>query len=148
VVFKRESVTERLKELDVVLALLRRYADKTPADLQADLALRWIVERGLLAGATLIFDVADHILAAHFTLYPQTYRESLERLRDRGVISPSLWEKMATFAGLRNILAHEYMTIDIPKVHRQFLRALETFPQFQREVQEWLDREGKGHGDK
>jgi hypothetical protein len=30
------------------------------------LSQRWIIERGLIAGASIIFDVADHILIADF----------------------------------------------------------------------------------
>jgi lambda repressor-like predicted transcriptional regulator len=53
-VIKRSSILERLHELDTVLQELRRYQHVDAQTLQSDLSQRWIVERGLIAAATLI----------------------------------------------------------------------------------------------
>ena len=105
-VLKQTVVEERLKALDEVLSELRRHRNLVVADLQRSLATRWIVERGLIAAASLIFDVADHILAAHEGIYPSTYADSLHQLNQRSVISDVLYGELGGLAGLRNVLVH------------------------------------------
>ena len=68
-VVKRSSIVERLKELDVVVQELGQYQATSLADLRADLSRRWVIERGLIAAATLILDIADHILSGQFSTY-------------------------------------------------------------------------------
>jgi len=84
-VLKKDLVLERLKELDTVLGELNRYKNVHIAQLRG--SLRWTIERGLIAGAMLIFDVVDHILSAVFGIYSETCESSLESLRNREVIS-------------------------------------------------------------
>lgn len=89
--FRRESVDERLKELDIIRRELSRYGDITLDSLRSDLSERWIIERGLIAGASVIFDIADHILSEEFGVYPESYEESLKGLFDNEVISEELY---------------------------------------------------------
>ena len=89
-VLKQEIISERLKEMDTVLEELSLYRAKSPEDLKASLSMRWTVERGLIALANLVFDAADHVLSGHFGVYSDTYEETLEQLRDKGVISQSI----------------------------------------------------------
>ncbi|MBI5192836.1 MAG: hypothetical protein HZA08_05280 [Nitrospirae bacterium] len=56
-VFKPEHIIARLKELDTVVEELSHYKDLTIEDLKNSLSKRWTVERGLIAGANLIFDM-------------------------------------------------------------------------------------------
>ncbi|MCA9927686.1 MAG: hypothetical protein KC419_04390 [Anaerolineales bacterium] len=79
-VVKRNIITARLKELDRVVQELRQYENTTLAELQSELSRRWILERGLIAAATLILDIADHILSGQFSEYANTYEESLNGL--------------------------------------------------------------------
>lgn len=65
-----DLIEGRLKELDQVLTELSRYRNVAREQFRADLSQRWIIERGLIAAASIIFDVADHILAGHYGLYP------------------------------------------------------------------------------
>lgn len=137
-VLKREIILERLKELDTVLEELARYRSKSPEELGASLSVRWAVERGLIASANLLFDVADHILGGHFSVYPATYEESLECLHTKGVISRELYRKLKGLGGFRNILVHDYLRIELGEVQRNLLKAFEAFPAFSREILQWL----------
>ena len=86
-VLRREVVEERLKELDRILQELNKYKGLGRGAFDADLSQQWVIERGLIAAASVILDVADHILAGHFGVYSETYEDSLKGLRDRNVIS-------------------------------------------------------------
>ena len=139
-ILRRETIEERLKELDEILSELGKYRDITWERFQADLSQRWIIERGLIAAASVIFDIADHILAGHFGFYAETYEESLEALRDKEVISKELYRQIRGLGGFRNILIHRYLGIDPHEVFENFSKGLGVFPGFAREVLAWLDR--------
>jgi len=141
---RRIVIEERLKELDEILQELRKYQDISPEKFQADLSQQWIIERGLIAGASVIFDIADHILAGHFGLYPETYEASLQALSDRKVLSEALYRQIKGLGGFRNILIHRYLRIDPGEVLENFRKAMTVLPRFAQEVLTWLDLvEGK-----
>lgn len=49
---------------------------------------------------------------------------------------------MRGLAGFRNILVHRYLAIDPQEVLDNYIKGLEVFPAFAREILAWLDREG------
>ncbi|HPE62500.1 MAG TPA: DUF86 domain-containing protein [Methanothrix sp.] len=137
--FRRESVDERLKELDIIRRELSRYGDITLDSLRSDLSERWIIERGLIAGASVIFDIADHILSEEFGVYPESYEESLKGLFDNEVISEELYLLIKGLGGFRNVLIHRYTGIEPDLVFENFLKALTVFSRFAKEIINWLD---------
>ncbi|MBE7472282.1 MAG: hypothetical protein HS114_24370 [Anaerolineales bacterium] len=72
-VVREEGIKQRLKELDEILQELSKYRQVSRAEVDSSLSQRWIIERGLIAAASVIFDIADHILAGHFGYYAETY---------------------------------------------------------------------------
>jgi uncharacterized protein YutE (UPF0331/DUF86 family) len=137
-VLKQEIVLERLKQMDTTLGELSLYQHKSLEDIEASLSLRWTVERGLIALANLVFDIADHILSGHFGIYSDTYEETLRQLQHKGVISKDLYQKIKGLGGFRNILVHDYLKIDLTEVQRNLTKAFEVFPAFSAEIQQWL----------
>jgi uncharacterized protein YutE (UPF0331/DUF86 family) len=142
-VLRREAIEERLKELDEILQELTKYRGMTWEEFQADLGQRWIVERGLIAAASVIFDIANHILAGHFGVYAETYEENLAALRDKGVVSQELYQQIRGLGGFRNILIHRYLDIDPREVFENFGKGLAVFPGFAQEVLTWLEELGE-----
>lgn len=136
---RRESVEEKLKELDVIHRELSRYEDVSLDSLISDLSERWIIERGLIAAASVIFDVADHILSEEFRAYPESYEESLKGLFENRVISEELYLQIRGLGGFRNVLIHRYTGIDPDLLFENFLKALIVFPRFAKEIANWLD---------
>ena len=136
---KCESVTTRLSELDTVVHELSRYENITAHELQADLSQRWVIERGLIAAATLILDVADHILVEEYAVHTATYEDSLSKLRDHTVIDGALYEGMRGLGRFRNILIYLYQEVDIQQVLEGYQKGLRTFPEYARQILEWLD---------
>jgi uncharacterized protein YutE (UPF0331/DUF86 family) len=140
-VLKPESIKQRLKELDEIIQELSKYRGVDQAVLQKDLSRRWIIERGLIAAASLILDIADHILAGHFGTYPETYEDSLAGLQNNNVISMELYQQIKGLGGFRNILVHGYLGIDTGLVFDNFQNALVVFPKFAQSILNWLDTE-------
>ena len=138
-VIKRESIEQRLKELDQVLQELGQYQHLDEEELRQSLSQRWVIERGLIAAAALILDIANHILSGHFGFYADTYEESLAALHDKQVISDSLYQQIKGLGGFRNVLVHLYQEIDPRQVVDSYHKGLTVFPRFAQEVLAWLD---------
>jgi len=142
-VIKPEIIIEKLKQIDTVLQELSKYQRKTVDEIAGSLSLRWTIERGLIAAANLIFDVADHILGGHFGIYPETFEESLRLLKENQVISSELYQGLKGLGDFRNILVHEYLKVDMTELSKNFAKAFRTFPEYSQEVQEWLRSNNK-----
>jgi uncharacterized protein YutE (UPF0331/DUF86 family) len=138
-VLKRDTIEQRLKELNKILQELNKYGQIEREALQKDLSQRWIIERGLIAAASIILEIADHILAGHFGIYIETYEESLEGLQNNEVISATLYQQIKGLGGFRNILVHGYLGLDTAQVFDNFQKGLVVFPLFAQEILEWLE---------
>lgn len=138
-VLRKEIITERLKELDTILSELNKYRAIARDLIETDLSKRWIIERGLIAAASVIFDIADHILAGHFGYYSETYEQTLEGLKNKEVFSQYIYQQIKGLGGFRNILIHRYLTIDSREVYDHFQKGLVVFPSFAQEILTWLE---------
>jgi uncharacterized protein YutE (UPF0331/DUF86 family) len=138
-VLKRSVITTRLQELDTVLQELAQYRHITAVELQNDLSRRWIIERGLIAAASLILDMANHILSGHFGQYPDTYEESLTGLETEKVIPTVLYQELKGLGDFRNVLVHLYQEIDPQQVWESYQKGMTVFPRFAQAILVWLD---------
>jgi uncharacterized protein YutE (UPF0331/DUF86 family) len=137
--FKRDVIENRLKELDAVVGQLNKYRDLKPNAMKQDLEKRWVIERGLEAGAQLILEMADHILSNHFGHYSETYEDALKGLQEKNVISEELYLQIKGLGSMRNILVHQYIQIDLDIVFNSFHKSLKVFPQYAEEIISWMD---------
>lgn len=137
-VYEKEIIERRLKELDQILQELLKYHALSLDGYRADLSKRWIIERGLIAAASMVFDIADHILSGQFGYYGESYEGSLEALCEKNVISRELYDRMKGLGGFRNILIHSYIDIDDQEVFANFQKALKVFPRFAQEIITWM----------
>lgn len=116
-----------------------KYRDLQPDAMKQDLEKRWVIERGLEAGAQLILEIADHILASYFGNYCETYEGTLSGLFEKNLISEDLYRQIKGLGGMRNILVHQYVQIDLDIVFRSNHKFLKVFPLFAEEIMGWMD---------
>ncbi|MCZ7668775.1 MAG: DUF86 domain-containing protein [Chloroflexi bacterium] len=140
-VLKRDSIIERLKELDTVLQELNQYTSLTEEDIRADMSQRWIIERGLIAAASLILDVADHILVGQYGIHTTTYEESLLRLQDKKVISEPLYQNLREIGRLPQHPGASLSRDRSPPGMGKLSKGMNTFLQFAQEILSWLEKQ-------
>jgi uncharacterized protein YutE (UPF0331/DUF86 family)/predicted nucleotidyltransferase len=133
-----EFLGDALSELERIAQELEKYQNATGEQLATNLSLRWTVERGLLAGLTVIFQVADHILSRAFGRTPASYEELIAELRALDVVSEELYHQMRGSGGFRNVLVHEYVSIDLSRVAEAVRRSPAVFRRFRQEILQWL----------
>jgi uncharacterized protein YutE (UPF0331/DUF86 family) len=64
------------------------------------------------------------------------------RLAAQGVISRDTAKRLESLAGFRNVLVHDYATVDLRRVHAGLGR-LDDFEAFVADVEGWLSRSGR-----
>ena len=131
-------VRRHLGALREALANLRRHSGSTPEMLRADMDLRWTVEHGLQLCARNAINIATH-LAATAGLDASDYASAIDRLMGMNVLPAAFGARFRQVAGLRNVLVHDYIEVDLEVVARILDENLDDFEEFARRVERHLD---------
>jgi uncharacterized protein YutE (UPF0331/DUF86 family) len=137
-VFKKKVISERLTKLDEAISILRKHQSVKWEKYEGDIELQWIVERGFILTAEMIFDIGAHILASEFSIYPDEYEDIIKQLGAKGVISQNLTEGLKGFAGFRNILVHEYINIDQKIIYNALKEDVNLLTEFLKSLSLWI----------
>jgi uncharacterized protein YutE (UPF0331/DUF86 family) len=109
-------------KLDLLERLLRRLehyrASVTRQDLENDVDVWLMVSRAMELVAQCCVDLAMTIGARRGLTIPESYRDTFARLAEAGVITAQQSADLQGWAGLRNVLAHLYASIDLDRLHQ------------------------------
>jgi uncharacterized protein YutE (UPF0331/DUF86 family) len=108
----RDRITEALRSIEQFAADLDPHSAVTAADLERDRQRRNAIERALIGIVDLAISVNAHVLAHLGRRQPSMYRGSFESLAAAGVIDAPTATTLASAAGMRTILGHQYTSID------------------------------------
>jgi uncharacterized protein YutE (UPF0331/DUF86 family) len=111
-----DGVTAKLQLMREALRVLDTVGDVTGEQLRSDAILRGAVERYL----TLLVDQAVainlHVAAATGQPVVRDYTASFPAAADAGALPRALAESLAASAGMRNVIIHAYVTVDLDRV--------------------------------
>jgi uncharacterized protein YutE (UPF0331/DUF86 family) len=100
-----------------MLDRLEVYAGRVSrAQFEADLDTWLMVSRALELVAQCCVYLGMEIVSKRGLGVPETYREPFVRLAQSGILSPELSAHLQGWAGLRNVLAHLYTTVDLDRL--------------------------------
>ena len=99
--------------------------------------LIWIVEKGLEILIQNLLDIGAHLLASEIKNDWEDYGEVILKLGNHGIVPQEFSDQIKGMAGLRNILIHEYLRIDLNKLFDYLKYRLEDFIQFIRYIREY-----------
>jgi uncharacterized protein YutE (UPF0331/DUF86 family) len=108
----REIFSRRLEALHGYLDRLREFRDVDQLQFVREPALHHLAERYLHLAMEACLDLANHWIADRSLPTPDTNRDTFTTLEAAGDMSGDLAERLRGWAGFRNILVHEYLTID------------------------------------
>jgi len=139
---KPELVTQLLQSLREHVSLLRPFQAQTLDELTRDM-VRW---HGILHLLQLsvqhVIDISAHLLAGLNAAVPDDYREIILKLGMMGILPYDFAQRIAPMAGFRNVVAHEYLTVDPLIVSKILHQQLSDFDEFIARIYEYLQREG------
>jgi uncharacterized protein YutE (UPF0331/DUF86 family) len=142
-----EFVARKLQLIAQDLGILAEFRDTSYEDLVGSpirlAAVERIIERIILRAV----DVNEHLIGALATgaeakATRLTYRDTFLKLEGLGVCSRALVERLASSAGLRNILVHEYNDVDHRIVHAAIRSVLEDYTSYLEAVHRFVTARG------
>ena len=136
----RQVIEAHLQNMEEALANLGRYRDLSLQELRKDLSLVWIAEKGLQILIQNLLDIGAHVLASEIKNDWDDYGEIIFKLGHHGILPMDFSERIQGMAGLRNILIHEYLRVDVPKLYDYLKNRLGDFTEFMSYIQEYLEK--------
>jgi uncharacterized protein YutE (UPF0331/DUF86 family)/predicted nucleotidyltransferase len=107
----RYALERRVVFLNSELADLPAFSGLTQRDYEQDRHRRRDVERLVENLMNAVMDIAKIVLASEKRPIPETYRDVLYAIGAIDPFHPERAEQLAGWAGLRNVLAHEYLDL-------------------------------------
>jgi uncharacterized protein YutE (UPF0331/DUF86 family) len=126
-----------LNELSERLDRLKALSTKSRNDFDEDNLLRDIVERNFEVAVQCCIDISHRIIALEKARKPVDYYEAISLMGELGVLPMNFARRLAPIAGFRNVLAHEYLSVDWDRVFAH-LQNLDDLVQFDTLVRKWL----------
>jgi len=87
-------------------------------------------------------DLAQHIATRDFGYDGGASKEAIRTLGRRGVLDEGTAHKLVAAVGFRNVLAHEYGTVEHEQVYQLLQTELAVYDEFGRQVAQWFRDEG------
>lgn len=136
----KAKVTQYLRFLKNEFKEIEEIRKITWLDYSKDSFKRKIIERWVENLVMSSLDIAKIILASDKRTIPQSYKETLKIFAGLYMnFEESLAERFATFAELRNIIAHEYLDIKWKKIKKFIEEAEKFYPKFIKRVKKIME---------
>jgi uncharacterized protein YutE (UPF0331/DUF86 family) len=129
-----ERLTELRRHLDHMHEIRPRVT--SPEELKRDLSLHNDVLFSLLTICQLVIDIAGELSARHGERFSD-YTQSVRNLASWPEFSPRLVQDLSRLPGFRNVLIHEYVTLDFRRVIEALdrLAPVEEFAEIVRKIE-------------
>lgn len=134
-----------LRKLASLSDYLKQIAEFSPIkvdDYRSDWKVQRIVERTLQMMIETCADVAGHVIADNGLRTPETYADTFRVLGENGILTAEQTTVMEKMAKFRNIVVHQYETVDAEIVVLILKRHLSDFQQFSHAVVQHLTKKG------
>lgn len=132
----RDVVIRRLLTMRTLLDHLATLDAATPAALAG---VRLQVERVLTQLVNLAAEINAHVAVTVLNRPPEDYREGFDRLAQAGFLDKETAAALKPSVGLRNILTHEYVRVDLELVAEAVPHALSGYRAYVTRVATALD---------
>ena len=144
---KSAVILRLLESLRENVTLLRPLQPESLADLTADLVRYNGVIHLLQTSVEHVTDVCAHLLAGSGLEIPGEYKQIITKAGQHRILPYDFAQRIAPMASFRNIVVHEYLTVDPVRVHQHLQYGLDDFEQFIHHIYEYLKREGYINGE-
>lgn len=132
------TITAKLRLMRRLLRRLSALGDVTKESLAEDFDTQLIIERIITQLVDLAVTINTHVVAAERGEAPDNYSESFRLAAETGLIGGDLAERLAPSTGLRNILIHAYLDLDMNRFVVAVPMAREEYDRYVQEVAAWL----------
>ncbi|HQL05338.1 MAG TPA: DUF86 domain-containing protein [Treponemataceae bacterium] len=126
---------QRLEENLIVLQNI--YAQHNLEKIKTDTAVQWSIRYGIMESVQIVIDISCALCSKNNLGSPKSYADCIKKLSQFSYLNQNTASSLVKLAGLRNILVHEYVEIDIERMYEN-LSDLGIFKQFISEIYKYL----------
>lgn len=133
-----ELVRSKIARMKHSLNRLKGKYSLTWTQFRDDIDVQDIVSHNLQLAIQICINISSHIIADEDWEVPTSFGNTFRILSNHKVISPEMADIMASMAGFRNVLIHEYEDVDLKKVYEILTNRLSDFEDFSRQIIKYL----------
>lgn len=127
-------ILRKLAELEEYLGQIKEFSAISAEEYSSDWKTRRIVERTLQIMIELCIDIAGHIISDRKLRVPVSYADTFKSLGEAGMITPKIIDIMGKMAKFRNVIVHQYESVDTAIVIIILHKHLDDFLQFRNAI--------------
>ena len=132
-------IKQRLNKILIELEDLESISGMSFEDFAKDTMLIRAVERVLEIISQAIIDVASQIIAEMKLSLIPSYRETVIVLANHHIIDRELAQRLSKFIGMRNVIVHGYMDVDVKMIYDAIERILSDAQEFVEAIRSKLE---------
>jgi len=136
---EKSLILTKISKLNRYLGFLKQLRDVSFEELRDDFKTIGAVERYLQVSIESIIDIGNEIISQLQLRRPEKYRDIPYILSEENIIPREFADTIASMIGFRNILVHDYASIDLNLVYAFLKNKLEDFNRFIKYVAKWLE---------
>ena len=137
-----EVIEVRLDKIQENLVLLRKIDEIPLSEFVSNSLTHSAAERAVQVSIQAVIDICSYLVSEMQNKMPASQRDLPEILRKAGVFPKELANKLSGMIGVRNVLVHQYLDVDLNRVHSIIQNNLGDFDEFAKYVVEYLEKEG------
>ncbi len=129
---------QRVEKLEENITYLGKLKERYSLDdIKSNKLDEWSLRYGVFESIQIVIDIACHLSSKYNLGSAKSYVSCIENLYKHDYIDKTLSASLISAIGLRNLLIHEYVKIDIEQLYR-FLEYTEDFSRFITAVKPYL----------
>ena len=130
----RDVIEQKMESLRYCLNRVQEKCPPSPETLAQDIDAQDIVALNLTRAIQVCVDIATHLISADDIPPPDTMGHAFDVVAEIGYIDKQLALRLKKAVGFRNILIHNYATVDWHIVHEIANRHLDDFSEYARTI--------------
>jgi uncharacterized protein YutE (UPF0331/DUF86 family) len=134
----RALILTKLSRLSQYLGYLKSLQLSSLEEFKGDFRISGATQRYLQVAIECMIGIGNEIIASLQLRRPERYRDIPEILSEAKIIPRDLAEAMASMIGLRNLLVHDYASINLDLIYNFLRSRLGDFEAFMKSIAGWL----------
>lgn len=135
-----ERILIKLRELDNYLDELEQIIPTTEEEYLQDMKTRRACEKTIEIAIEAVIDLISLIVSKNKLGIPKSEDDLITLLKNKGILSVDLCQRIKEMKGFRNILVHKYGEVDDHKSYAYLTGDLGDFLSFEKEIKAYLKK--------
>lgn len=137
---EKTLITTKLSKLRQYQRFLKELQTNTIEEFTSDFKISGAVERYLQVAIECVIDIGNEIISSLQLQRPERYRDIPYILSEAKITPKTFAETIASMIGFRNLLVHDYASINLNLVYEFLQTKLPDLENFTKYIAKWLEK--------